>query len=234
MRLGFLPPRTADRPTATAATAGTADVADEALLAAYAQGQADAFDRLYARHHQALYRFLRRLLAAMGPATVDEVFQDTWLKLVEQAPHWQPQGATVKTWLFTLAHHRAVDVLRRSGREQAWPDGGHGDGADAAPFEPQATAWSDWPPADLTEARFWRAAGQRLLDCLEHLPAAQKAAFLLHHDEGLRLDQLAEVLGTGAETAKTRLRYAMGRLRVCMGAYLPAAAHRSADKEAAP
>lgn len=211
-----------------------AECDDEALLAAFAQGQPEAFDRLYGRHQQGLYRFLRRLLAGLGPAVVDEVFQDTWLKLVEQAAHWQPQGATVKTWLFTLAHHRAVDVLRRSGREQPWPGPGTGEEVDAAPFEPQATAWSEWPPADPVETGFWRAAGQRLLHCLEHLPAAQRAAFLLHHDEGLRLEQLAAVLGTGAETAKTRLRYAMGRLRICMGAYLPAPDHRSTDTAAPP
>jgi RNA polymerase sigma-70 factor (ECF subfamily) len=69
---------------------------------------------------------------------------------------------------------------------------------------------------------FWRAAGQRLLSCLDELPPAQRAVFLLHHEEGLALETLASQLGAGFETVKSRLRYAMAKLRVCMGAYLPA------------
>jgi RNA polymerase sigma-70 factor (ECF subfamily) len=69
---------------------------------------------------------------------------------------------------------------------------------------------------------FWRAAGQRLLDCLDGLPLAQKTVFLLQHDDDLPVADIANALGLGFETAKTRLRYAMAKLRTCMGAYLPA------------
>lgn len=200
------------------------DASDEQLLRAFAAGHAPAFERLYARHHQALYRFVRRLLGRAGEPLADEVFQDTWMRLIEHAHTWQPQGASVRTWLFTLAHHRAIDVLRRSGREcSLTPEDADGDAA-APPFEPAATAWADWPAADGADVAFWRAAGRRLLDCLEGLPLAQKTAFLLHHDDGLPLAEMAQSLGVGFETAKTRLRYAMARLRTCMGAYLPAAA----------
>jgi RNA polymerase sigma-70 factor (ECF subfamily) len=49
----------------------------------------------------------------------------------------------------------------------------------------------------------------------------QRSAFLLHHEDGLALDELARTLDVGFETAKSRLRYAMSKLRTCMGAYLP-------------
>jgi RNA polymerase sigma factor (sigma-70 family) len=194
MALGFLR-------QGAAAAQSAATLSDEALLQAFAQGQARAFEQLYARHHQALYRFVRRLLAQAAADAAEEVIQDAWMKLVEQAPRWQPQGATVRTWLFTMAHHRAVDVLRRSGREVSLGPGDEAEPEGAEPFEPTHTAWADWPAAD---AVFWRDAGQRLLQCLEHLPGAQKAAFLLHHDEGLSIDQVARVVGAGVETAKTR------------------------------
>ena len=70
-----------------------------------------------ARHQAALYRFVRRLLGTALSAQTDEVFQDTWLRVVHSRERWQPQGATFRTWLFTLAHHRVIDLLRRSGRE---------------------------------------------------------------------------------------------------------------------
>lgn len=192
---------------------------DDALMRAYARGNAAAFEQLYARHHAALYRFVRRLLGRAAAEQADEVFQDSWLRVIQARERWAPQGASFRTWLFTLAHHRAVDCLRKGGREL--PVDGDGDG----PWSPDGDPWAQWPAADAGDAadrRFWRVAGQRLLDCLEGLPAAQKAAFLLHHEDELSLNELATALGVGFETAKSRLRYAMTKLRACMGAYLPA------------
>jgi len=195
---------------------------DDALMRAFAQGDVRAFERLYARHHAALYRFVRRVLGSAHAAQTDEVFQDTWLRVVNARARWSPQGAAFRTWLFTLAHHRAIDVLRKGGREVSL-DGGDDD--EREPWQPaaDAQAWRDWPStASATEdSAFWRAAGQRLLDCLDTLPAPQRSVFLLHHEDGLGLDDLARALDVGFETAKSRLRYAMSKLRTCMGAYLP-------------
>ena len=202
------------------------DPTDDALMAAYANGDAAAFEQLYGRHQAGLYRFVRRLLGTAMSAQVDEVFQDTWLRVVRSRERWQPQGATFRTWLFTLAHHRVIDLLRRSGREisvDAFEDEG------GEPWQPDASsagaAWQHWPaPADAApqgeELAFWRRAGEKLLDCLDQLPVPQRSAFLLHHDDGLALDEVARALEVGFETAKTRLRYAMSKLRTCMGAYL--------------
>ncbi len=203
---------------------------DDALMAAYAAGDARAFERLYARHQAGLYRFIRRLLGSALNAQTDEVFQDTWLRVVQQRARWAPQGASFRTWLFTLAHHRVVDMLRRSGREVS-VDAFEGEGGEpwAPSTDAAGAAWQHWPappsagggagtPAE--EIAFWRRAGEQLLGCLEQLPLPQRSAFLLHHDDGLALDEVASALEVGFETAKTRLRYAMSKLRTCMGAYL--------------
>lgn len=197
---------------------------DHALLRAFAAGDARAFDRLYARHELALYSFVRRLLGRDLAAQADEVFQDTWLRVVQAAAQWSPQGARFRTWLFTVAHHRAIDLLRRSGREQGWGDD------EEPPFQPDGEPWLAWPSAGSSGAgvapedrAFWQRAGRRLLGCLDELPLAQKAAFLLHHEDELSVQELAAALGIGFETAKSRLRYGLAKLRACMGAYLPAA-----------
>jgi RNA polymerase sigma factor (sigma-70 family) len=194
---------------------------DDELMRAYARGDASAFERLYTRHQAGLYRFVRRLLGPALAAQADEVFQDTWLKVVNARAQWQPQGAAFRTWLFTLAHHRVIDVWRRSGREVSVSTD------DDTPWEPEGdAAWSQWPAAAASpaphsdELAFWRRAGERLLRCLDELPLAQRSAFLLHHDDELPLAEVARTLEVGFETAKTRLRYAMSKLRVCMGAYL--------------
>ena len=193
---------------------------DDELMSAYARGDAAAFERLYTRHQAGLYRFVRRLLGPALAAQADEVFQDTWLKVVNARAQWAPQGATFRTWLFTLAHHRVIDIWRRSGREVSVSTD------DDTPWEPEGdAAWAQWPEArspapHSEELAFWRRAGERLLRCLDELPLAQRSAFLLHHDDELPLADVARALEVGFETAKTRLRYAMSKLRVCMGAYL--------------
>ena len=194
---------------------------DDLLMAAYARGSVAAFERLYERHQAGLYRFVRRLLGSALAAQTDEVFQDTWLRVVNARERWEPQGASFRTWLFTLAHHRVIDLLRRSGREVALD----AFDTDTSPWEPDASAWQHWPAPPSAaphseELAFWRRAGERLLQCLDQLPLPQRSAFLLHHDDGLALAEVATALEVGFETAKTRLRYAMSKLRTCMGAYL--------------
>ena len=198
---------------------------DDHLMRAFAAGDGHAFEHLYTRHQAALYRFVRRLLGSHAATQADEVFQDTWLRAIQARHGWAPQGASFRTWLFTLAHHRAVDCLRKTGREVSnTRDDDPGDSAE--PLQPEGRPWAAWPAASDTpkvdEHAFWRAAGQRLLDCLDGLPVTQKSAFLLQHEDGLSVAEVALALEVGFETAKTRLRYAMSRLRLCMGAYLPA------------
>ena len=70
------------------------------------------------------------------------------------------------------------------------------------------------------DTAFWRAAGRQLLDCLDALPVAQRAAFLLHHEDGNTVEDLAKRLAVPFEAVKSRLRYALQKLRGCMQAYL--------------
>jgi RNA polymerase sigma factor (sigma-70 family) len=191
------------------------DLPDEDLMLAYAQGDAAAFDVLYGRHEAALYRFVRRLLGAGLAAQADEVFQDAWLRIVAARASFRPQGAAWRTWAFTIAHNLAMDRLRVSGREV---------GLEAQDEEGDPL---DWLAAHLVQAApstedqaFWRAAGAQLLHCLEALPPAQRAAFLLHHEDGASVEDLAQRLALPFETAKSRLRYALQKLRGCMGEYL--------------
>jgi Sigma-70 region 2 len=134
----------------------TPEPTDDALMTAYAQGDAAAFERLYARHQAGLYRFVRRLLGTALSAQVDEVFQDTWLRVVHARASWVPQGASFRTWLFTLAHHRAVDLLRKSGREVALDAF---ESEDGEPWQPEGAAWQHWP------AMTWPSGGVRVSGC---------------------------------------------------------------------
>jgi RNA polymerase sigma factor (sigma-70 family) len=188
---------------------------DEQLMLAYAQGDAAAFDELYSRHEAALFRFVRRLLGASMAAQADEVFQDTWMRIIAARASFTPQGAAWRTWAFTIAHNLAMDRLRTSGREVSLQPLDDGD-------DPLAwiAATLDMSHPSSEDLAFWRAAGQQLLHCLEQLPDAQRAVFLLHHEDGASVEDLAARLGLQFETAKSRLRYALQKLRGCMRPYL--------------
>ena len=189
---------------------------DDQLMLAYSAGDAAAFDRLYARHEGPLCRFVRRLLGQRLAAQADEVFQDTWMRIVAARHSFRPQGASWKTWAFTIAHNAAMDRLRVSGRETPLAAAG-GEHDDPLDWLQEAV---DLAHPSAEDTAFWRAAGRQLLHCLDELPAAQRAAFLLHHEDGASVEELAERLGLGFETAKSRLRYALQKLRGCMQRYL--------------
>jgi RNA polymerase sigma-70 factor (ECF subfamily) len=199
---------------------------DDQLMLAYARGDTTAFDALYARHESGLYRFVRRLMGIRFAAEVDEVFQDTWMRIIAGRDSFVPQGATWRTWAFTIAHNLAMDRLRLSGREVAfYAHDEDGDGIEAAQLFSRGLLRDGAPTHDAAhpsaeELAFWRAAGRRLLACLDELPHEQRAAFLLHHEDGFSVELLAETLEVGFETARSRLRYGLKKLRDCMERYL--------------
>jgi RNA polymerase sigma factor (sigma-70 family) len=196
-------------------------MSDEHLMQAYCAGDAAAFDALYTRHETGLYRFVRRVLGARLSAQADEVFQDCWLRIVSKRASFAPELGHWKTWAFTVAHNLAMDRLRVSGREVSL-DGLNSE--DTAESSGDDLSWLqtglDAAAPSTEDQAHWRAAGQQLLHCLEQLPALQRAAFLLHHEDGSSVEELARALGLGFETAKSRLRYALQKLRGCMQAYL--------------
>jgi RNA polymerase sigma factor (sigma-70 family) len=191
------------------------DMPDEQLMLAYAADDSFAFDELYARHEGALLRFVRRLLGASMSAQAEEVFQDTWMRIIAARASFAPQRAAWRTWAFTIAHNAAMDRLRTSGREiSVAPQNDDDDPLDWL----AATLDLAHPASD--DVAHWRAAGRQLLHCLGELPDAQRAAFLLHYEDGASLEDLARRLGLQFETAKSRLRYALQKLRGCMRHYL--------------
>lgn len=215
-------------PPSVAASAIHATLPDDQLMLAYADGDTAAFDVLYARHEGALYRFVRRLLGVRLSAEVDEVFQETWVRIITARASFSPQGAAWRTWAFTIAHNLAMDRLRTSGREvvfQAHDE--DGDGVEAAQLFGRGLVNDQGQAVDAAhpsaeDTAFWRSAGRRLLDCLEELPDAQRAAFLLHHEDGFTVEALAATLEVGFETVRSRLRYGVRKLRGCMERYLSA------------
>lgn len=181
---------------------------DEELMLAYAAGDAGAFAQLYDRHERAVYRFLLRSLR--NPQLADDLLQETWLAVVRNAAGYAPR-ARFTTWLYGIARSKLIDHWRRTDPAASLDDPVANDpdsslvdlvAADAA-FEPEVQALS-------------RAQARAFVDAVEALPPAQREAFLLHAEGGVALDEIAQLTRVGAETVKSRLRYAMAKLRAAM------------------
>src|SRR5512138_1572570 len=98
------------RPCYTApmgAEAGFGADADETLMLAYRDGDAGAFDRLYARHKGPVYRYLRR----HAQDQADELAQDVWIRVIHAREGYDVR-AKFTTWLYTIAHNRLMDHFR--------------------------------------------------------------------------------------------------------------------------
>jgi RNA polymerase sigma-70 factor (ECF subfamily) len=176
---------------------------DEDLMLAYAAGDAAAFDALYARHKGGVYRYLLRQCRQAGIA--DELFQDVWMNLIRARASYIPT-AKFATWLYRLAHNRLIDHYRAAGVVTlvSADDDAHADVVEAIAGDPR----------DEPELRAGnRELGERLKEAVAALPATQREAFLLHQEGGLALAEIAELTDVGVETVKSRLRYAMSKLR---------------------
>lgn len=176
---------------------------DEDLMLAYAAGDAAAFDALYARHKGGVYRYLLR--QCRGGATAEELFQDVWMNLIRARATYAPT-AKFTTWLYRLAHNRLIDHYRASGHLTlvSADDEAHEEAVAALPG-----ARGDDPELRTEN----RELGERLRAAVAALPPAQREAFLLQQEAGLSLAEIAELTGVGTETVKSRLRYALAKLR---------------------
>ena len=174
-------------------------------MAAYACGDAAAFERLHAKHKGPLFRYVLRSVRARGEA--EELYQDVWMKVIEARERYQPT-AKFATWLYTIAHNRLVDHWRTRGLSLVSLDADDGD--DEATTVPEPIAPPSAEPHRIAEAA---DTAQRFRAALAALPLAQREAFLLHHEGELTAAQIGAATGTNEEAAKSRLRYAMTKLR---------------------
>jgi RNA polymerase sigma-70 factor, ECF subfamily len=181
---------------------------DGELMLRYARGDLQAFAQLYARHRGPLYRYLARQVRDAEAAS--DLFQEVWSRVIAHRAQYEPR-AQFRTFLFRIAHNCFIDHQRRAAvRPRRAPSAADDDGESGPESVPAPEC--ETPEAQAQESEFlhrYRAA-------LESLPAEQRDAFLLYEQSGLRLEEVAAITGVGVETAKSRLRYALAKLRAAL------------------
>lgn len=164
---------------------------DERLAARAAKGDQRAFEQIYERYHQDLYRFC---LAMVGnPQDAQDALQNTMVKVLRGLPG-EKRTITLKPWLYRIARNEAVEILRRR--------------RDSVELEPQQI-----PVAAVTETAENRDRLRTLLADLEQLPERQRATLVLRELSGLDFEQIGASFGTSAAVARQTLYEARLSLR---------------------
>jgi len=181
------------------APAMTVALEDTALMLRFRDGDAQAFETLYRRHNDALYRYFLRL--GNDPAAAEDLYQEAWSKIIRARSSYRP-SAKFTTYLYRVAHNCFIDYLRRNKRHRH-----------PAAVEPDTQPANTEPLETEAETALAR---RRLERALEDLPDEQRDVFLLHEEAGLGIDDIAKVTGANREATKSRLRYAVKKLRAAL------------------
>ncbi len=170
------------------------------LLAAVANGDQAAFERLYAATRAKLYGVVLRILRRADLA--DEVMQDAYLKIWRSAAEFDPRIATPITWMVAIARNRALDVVRKK-QEVSIDD-------EAAAVDAPSEDPNPLDRHEMTDEL------RRLLACLGDLDPDRRQLVLLAYYSGWSRDQLAIKFEAPANTIKTWLRRSLMQIRECL------------------
>ncbi len=193
------------------------DSSDEQLLAAYRGGDVRAFERLLARYEKPIWSFLRRFVRDAEAA--EDLLQEVFLRVVRDAqasgPAWKGQ-AKFSTWLYTIARNLCIDRARRTAvRGSASPsiDGLTEGDAEAMTLHERIAA--PGPSTDAVVAG--REAARRIDRAVAELPDDQREVFLMREVMEMPFAEIAAVVGVSEPTVKSRMRYALEKLRAALG-----------------
>ena len=166
---------------------------DEQLMQQYAKGDAKAFDQLYARHRAPLYRYFNRQVN--NAATANDLYQGAWEKIIKARGKYRPTSPFT-AWMYRIAHNHLVDHYRQS-----------------RPVDPmKSETLSDTrsgPAQDVID----NEQNEQLRAGIINLPEEQRSTLLLKLETGLKMEEIARVTGVSKETVKSRLRYAVNKLK---------------------
>jgi RNA polymerase sigma-70 factor, ECF subfamily len=181
---------------------GAAQPDADQLLLATARGDEAALGALYDVMAPAVYGLARRVVR--DPARAEEITQDVFLSVWRFATRFDPGKGSARTWILTLTHRRAVDVVRSD---------------DAATRREQRAAAYDTPFDTVLEEASARLQGEQVRECLETLTELQRESVLLAYYGGYTYPEVSALLDVKLPTVKTRMRDGLIRLRDCLGAW---------------
>lgn len=183
---------------------------DAALMARYRKGDAAAFDVLFQRHNRGVYAFVLGYLHNRQAA--EDTLQEVFMRVIRSRGSYEP-SAKFTTWLYRIARNLCIDAHRRRKGLTLVPLEGDSntEERDNAP----STRLASKAPSPQEEAAA-AEMGKLVQQALERINPEQREVFLLRQ-EGLAFEEIAAITGTGKNTVKSRMRYALEALRLALG-----------------
>lgn len=183
----------------------TAELTDAQLLNRFRNGDKSAFDLIVDRYQKPLFTYLIRFVGDHQVA--EDMFQDTFLKVLRGLNDYQ-EKSKFGNWLFGIAHHLAIDFLRREKRHQKIFSNNEGDQDSDNYFENIAES-NILPDRNIEQKELKRI----LNDAINKLSEEQKEVFLLREHSDLTFKEIAELLNRPLNTVLAQMRYALLNLR---------------------
>lgn len=188
------------------------DESNETLMVRFRDGDVRAFEILLGRHQKPVYEFVLRSVGSHNTAVAEELVQETFLRVVKQAKSYE-QRAKFTTWLYTLARNLCIDnsrrMVHRKTRSLDQPD-------EEGQTLLDRTA-AQGPAVDR------KVIGQqlqtRLQQAIDALPEDQREVFLMREQADLSFKEIADIIGISENTVKSRMRYALEKLRAQLEEY---------------
>jgi len=180
-------------------------------MAAYQRGDVTAFAELVARHEKPLWIFLRRLVRDEGAA--EDLLQETFMRVIHGAAAWQP-NAKFSTWLYTIGRNLCIDHGRKLQHRHTLSMDHHvghaGDEEGGAARLHEQLSGAD---RGAERSALNRELAARLDRAIAALPVPQREVFVMREVLGLPFAEIAEAVAASEATVKSRMRYALQRLR---------------------
>ena len=177
---------------------------DEQLVSLIVQQDQGGLGALYDRYGKAVFGFVYRLLGDVGQT--EEVVQEVFLRVWLRASTYRPERGRFKTWIMSMAHHRAIDELRKRRRLQ-----------DALETEARLTLMDSRAQEDTAaKGTEHREESEVVRKALESLPEEQRQVIQMSYYEGYSQSEIAELLQHPLGTVKTRMRLGMQKLKTAL------------------
>lgn len=195
-----------------ASTSGALGDTNETLMLRFRDGDVRAFELLLQRHRHSIFEFILRSVGPWNTTQAEDLTQETFLRVVKQASAYE-QRAKFTTWLFTLARNLCIDASRRRKHRKAQSL----DQADEEGNSLLDRTASSGPAVDRQVIGHQLQA--RLEEAISSLPEDQREVFLMRESADLSFKEIADVIGVSENTVKSRMRYALEKLRASLGEY---------------
>jgi RNA polymerase sigma-70 factor, ECF subfamily len=189
------------------------DQADEDLMVMYQQGEVRAFEILLGRHRKSVYNFILRFVG--DKETAEDLLQETFMRVIKGADAYKRQ-AKFTTWLYTIARNLCVDQTRRRKHRRHASLDAPMDASDDSGSLMDVIASNEMASDRKSVNKELFATMQR---AIAGLSEEQREVFLMREFLDLPFKQIAEVVGVPENTVKSRMRYALEKLRLELDEY---------------